>query len=261
MAGRPFLTGRVALVTGGVRGIGRAIAVRLAAEGAAVAVNYRSSATDAASTVEEIDAGGGKAVALQADVADYASARQLVDRTLEHLGGLHILVNNAGIARDRLLMEMEPDDWLEVMRVNFGGTFNCTRAAADVFALQGEGSIVNIASITATRVRVGQSNYAASKAAILAFTRSCAVELGPHGIRVNAVLPSYVATELVGGADTDEARQLKRISPLRRLTSAEDVANTVAYLVGPEAQGISGAEIPVDGASSIPLGPPPRRPA
>ena len=163
--------GHVALVTGGSRGIGRATALVLAREGAAVAVNYRSDQQAARDVVAEIEVGGGKAVAIQGDVADFAQAQAVVAQTVLDLGGLHVLVNNAGIAKDALIFNMEPADWFDVMKVNFGGVFNCTKAALPHFASQRDGVIVNMSSMMGERGWTGESNYAASKGAINAFTR------------------------------------------------------------------------------------------
>ena len=165
------LKGRIALVTGASRGIGRAIAQTLAAEGAAVGVNYRSGKEKAEEVVKAITAAGGRAVALSGDVAEFAQAKTLVEQTVKELGGLHILVNNAGIAKDGLIFNLEPEDWLSVMRVNFGGVFNCTKAAMGHFMAQREGVIVNVSSVMGERGWIGESNYASSKGAVNAFTR------------------------------------------------------------------------------------------
>src|SRR3954454_1549894 len=193
------LEGRRALVTGGSRGIGRAICVALAAEGASVGVNYRSGKEQAEEVVREIEAAGGTAVAIGGDVADYDQGQAAVASAIETLGGLDVLVNNAGIAKDALIYNMEPGDWLDVMRVNFGGVFNCTKAVLGQFMSQREGAIVNISSVMGERGWLGESNYAASKGAINAFTRCSALELARFGVRVNAVLPGFVPTELVEG--------------------------------------------------------------
>ena len=169
------LKGRIALVTGASRGIGRAVAQVMAAEGAAVGVNYRSGREKAEEVVKEITAAGGRAVALSGDVADYGQAKALVEQTVKELGGLHILVNNAGIAKDGLIFNMDPEDWLAVMRVNFGGVFNCTKAVMSHFMGQREGVIVNVSSVMGERGWIGESNYAASKGAVNAFTRCSAV--------------------------------------------------------------------------------------
>lgn len=246
---------RVALVTGGSRGIGRAIALDLAAHGAAVAVNYRSGEAQAQEVVREIEQAGGKAIAIQGDVAEYAQAEALVQETIERLGGLHMLINNAGIARDVLIFNMGPNDWLDVMRVNFGGVFNCTKAVSEHFMSQRDGVIVNISSVMGERGWIGESNYAASKGAVNAFTRCCAVEFARFGIRVNAVLPGFAPTELVGGLVEKQGGKgiLKQI-PMRSFASVEEVAHVVTFLAGPESSYMTGSLITVDGGASTILG-------
>jgi 3-oxoacyl-[acyl-carrier protein] reductase len=246
---------RVALVTGGARGIGRAIALALAAEGAAVAVNYRSGREEAEAVVAEIVAGGGRAVALGADVSDPDAARVLVGRTIEELGGLHVLVNNAGIARDGLLYTMKPEDWLDVMRVNFGGTFNCTQAAMAHLMGQRSGAIVNVSSVMGERGWTGESNYAASKAAINAFTRCAAVELARFGVRVNAVLPGFAPTELVNGLlERDGGKGVKRQIPMRSFARVEEVARVAVFLASDDAAYMTGSLMTVDGGAAAVLG-------
>jgi 3-oxoacyl-[acyl-carrier protein] reductase len=246
---------RVALVTGGSRGIGRAIALRLAAEGAAVGVNYRSDGEAALEVVAEIEAAGGRAIALQGDVSEFAEAEAVVAKTTAEFGGLHVLVNNAGIARDALVFNMEPEDWLAVMKVNFGGVFNCTKSAVPYFAGQRDGVIVNISSMMGERGWTGESNYAASKGAINAFTRCCAVELARFGIRVNAVLPGFSPTEMVAGLlDKDGGKGIKRQIPLRGFAAVEDVAGAASYLAGPHSAYLTGALLPVDGGVGAQLG-------
>ena len=213
----------------GSRGIGRAIAQALAAEGAAVAVNYRSGKEEAEEVVQEIKAAGGRAVALPGDVSDYDQAETLVEQTVEQLGGLHVLVNNAGIAKDALIFNMEPEDWLDVMRVNFGGVFNCTKAAMGHFMGQRDGVIVNVSSVMGERGWIGESNYAASKGAVNAFTRCCAMELARFGVRVNAVLPGFAPTELVAGLiEKDGGKGIKKQIPMRDFGTVEEVARVVA---------------------------------
>lgn len=248
------LQGRAALVTGGSRGIGAAICRSLASEGAAVAVNYRSGEKQAREVVEEITAGGGMAVAVQGDVADYEEAEAAVGQAVDELGGLHILVNNAGISRDALIFNMGPDDWLDVMRVNFGGVFNCTKLAMAHFMQQRDGAIVNISSVMGERGWVGESNYAASKGAVNAFTRCSAVELARFGVRVNAVLPGFVPTELVAELVDKGGKGIKKQIPMRDFGTADDVARVVTFLAGPDATYLTGSLITVDGGSAAQLG-------
>lgn len=249
------LDGRAALVTGGSRGIGRAIAVALAGEGAAVAVNYRSAEAEADAVVAEINDAGGKAVAVGGDVADPAEAQQVVEHAIAGLGDLHVLVNNAGIARDVLIYNMEPADWLDVMRVNFGGVFNCTKAAMNHFMPQRDGVIVNISSVMGERGWIGQSNYSASKGAVNAFTRCAAVELARFGVRVNAVLPGFAPTDLVAGlVEKDGGKGIKKQLPLRALGQVEEVARVATFLAGPDSSYMTGALVPVDGGASAQLG-------
>lgn len=249
------LDGRVALVTGGSRGIGRAISLALAAEGAAVAVNYRSGEAQAQEVVGEIEAQGGRAVAVPGDVADYEQAEALVRRTVEALGGLHVLVNNAGIARDGLIFNLKPDDWLDVMRINFGGVFNCTKAAMGEFMSQRDGVVINISSVMGERGWIGESNYAASKGAINAFTRCAAVELARFGVRVNAVLPGFSPTELVAGlVQKDGGKGIKKQIPMKDFGQVEEIAKVVAFLAGPDASYMTGAFVTVDGGASTILG-------
>jgi 3-oxoacyl-[acyl-carrier protein] reductase len=249
------LEGRSALVTGASRGIGRAVALALAAEGAAVAVNYRSGRAQAQEVVEVIRERGGHAVVLQGDVSEFRQAQALVDATIEQLGGLHVLVNNAGVAKDALIYSMQPDEWLDVMRVNFGGVFNCTKAAMGHLMSQRDGVIVNVSSVMGERGWTGESNYAASKAAINAFTRCSAMELARFGVRVNAVLPGFAPTELVAGlTERDGGKGILRQLPVRRFAAVEDVAQVVAFLAGPAAGYMTGSLVNVDGGATAMLG-------
>lgn len=245
----------VALVTGGSRGIGRAIALALAAEGAAVAVNYRSGEAEAAEVVAEIESNGGRAISVGGDVSDYEQAGAVVNRTVEELGGLQVLVNNAGISRDALIYNMEPGDWLDVMKVNFGGVFNCTKAVLPVFMSQRKGAIVNVSSVMGERGWTGESNYAASKGAVNAFTRCCALEFARFGIRVNAVLPGFVPTELVEGLlDKDGGKGIKNQIPMRAFGTIDQVAQATVFLAGPDAGYMTGSLMSVDGGASTALG-------
>ena len=249
------LKGRMALVTGASRGIGRAIAEVLASEGAAVAVNYRSGKEKAEEVVKGITAKGGKAVALPGDVADFAQAKTLIEQTVKELGGLHILINNAGIAKDGLIFNLEPEDWLSVMRVNFGGVFNCTKAVMNHFMAQRDGVIVNVSSVMGERGWIGESNYAASKGAVNAFTRCCAMELARFGVRVNALLPGFSPTELVAGLVAKEGgKGIKKQIPMRDFGSVEEIARVAVFLAGPDSGYMTGSLVPVDGGASTALG-------
>src|SRR3954453_6671643 len=249
------LDGRIALVTGASRGIGRGIAEALAAEGAAVAVNYRSGADAANEVVAAIEAAGGRAIAVQGDVSELEEAERVVKQTIEDLGGLHILVNNAGIARDKLVLNMDPQDWLDVMKVNFGGVFNCTKAAIEHFMGERTGSIINISSVMGQRGWLGESNYSASKGAVNAFTRCCAMECARFGVRVNAVLPGFVPTELVEGLTSkDGGKGVLDQVPFRRFGEVEDVAGIVAFLASEDSKYMTGSLFTVDGGSSAVLG-------
>ena len=246
---------RVALVTGASRGIGRSIALTLAQRGAAVAVNYRSHREEALSVVKEIEEAGGTAVAIGADVSDPEAAAELVGESLSRLGGLHILVNNAGITSDGLIYNMAPDAWTEVMRVNFGGTFHCTHAVAKHFMSQRDGAIVNISSVMGERGWIGQSNYSASKGAINAFTRASAIELARFNVRVNAVLGGVVPTDLINEIlDRDGGKGMRRQVPMREFATVEQVASVAAFLAGPDAAYVTGELVLVDGGLASQLG-------
>src|SRR4051812_12299438 len=249
------LDGRIALVTGASRGLGRGIAEALAAEGAAVGVNYRSGADQAGEVVAAIEAGGGRAIAIQGDVSVYADAERVVQEAIDGLGGLHILVNNAGISKDKLVHAMEPEDWQSVMNVNFGGTFNCTKCALQHMMRERDGSIVNISSVMGQRGWVGQANYSASKGAVNAFTRCAAMELARFDIRVNAVLPGFVPTELVEGLTSkDGGKGVLDQVPFRRFGEVQDVAGIVTFLAGADSKYMTGSLFTVDGGSSAVLG-------
>jgi 3-oxoacyl-[acyl-carrier protein] reductase len=249
------LEGRVALVTGGSRGIGRAIAEALAREGAAVGVNYRSGKELAEEVVTGIVDSGGRAAAIGGDVSDYGDAETLVEQTVEQLGGLHIVVNNAGVARDALIYNMDPGDWLDVMRVNFGGTFNCTKAALSVFMKERDGVIVNISSVMGERGWTGESNYAASKGAVNAFTRCAAVEFARFGIRVNAVLPGFAPTDMVAGLmDKDGGKGISKQIPMKHFGTVDEVAQAAVFLAGPDSSHMTGSLIVVDGGVSAQVG-------
>jgi 3-oxoacyl-[acyl-carrier protein] reductase len=232
------LEGKLALVTGASRGIGRAIAVELAAAGAQVVVGYRSGAEEADSLVAEI---GGRAV--QADVADPEQAAGLV----EEAGDLDILVNNAGLTRDGLIARMSDEDWRKVLDTNLGGVFYTCRAAARGMMRRRSGAIVNLTSVVGLHGNPGQTNYAASKAGIIGFTKSLARELAPRGVRANAVAPGYIQTALTDVLPEDVQQAILTNTPLARLGTPEDVAGAVRFLCSDEASFVTGEVLLVDG--------------
>jgi 3-oxoacyl-[acyl-carrier protein] reductase len=241
------LAGRVALVTGASRGIGSAIARRLAADGAAVAVNYVSNAAAADATVAAIERAGGRALAVAFDVGDGHAVRAGVARVVDALGGLDILVNNAGIARDGLVLRLKEEDWEAVLRTDLTGVFLCTKAAARVMLKAGGGRIVNVASVVAEIGNAGQAAYAAAKAGVIGFTKAVARELASRGITVNAVAPGLVASEMTA-AIGDEQRAAYRLAiPLGRDAETAEIAAAVAYLASPEAGYVTGHVLRVNG--------------
>jgi 3-oxoacyl-[acyl-carrier protein] reductase len=236
------LEGRVALVTGASRGIGAAIARELARGGARVAVNYRANAEAAQAIANEIDG-----IAVQADVAAASAAAELVDHVEDELGGLDILVNNAGITRDTLLARMSDEDWSSVIETNLNGVFHTCRAVARKMLRKRSGAIVNLTSFVGVHGNPGQANYAASKGGIIGFTKALAKELGARGVRVNAVAPGYIATELTGTLPDDLRQRILDVTPLGRLGEPEDVARAVRFLCSDEAAFITGEVLLVDG--------------
>jgi 3-oxoacyl-[acyl-carrier protein] reductase len=247
----PLLVDKVALVTGASRGLGRAVALELASRGADVIVNYRHSREAAATVVDAVEQKGRRAIAVQADVADFDQASELVNVALTQMGGLDILVNNAGITRDALLMRMEEEDWDAVMRVNLKGVFNVCKAAVRTFIRQRSGRIINISSVSGMLGQTGQTNYAASKAGLIGFTKSLARELGTRGITVNVVAPGFIPTDLNASLEEAWKTRLLDLIPLGHFGKPEDVAWVVAFLAGDEAAYITGAVLPVDGGLSM----------
>ena len=240
--------GKVAIVTGASRGIGRGIAVRLALEGARVVVNHRGSADGAEDTAELIRAAAGEALVVQADVSDLAEAQRLVKEVQAAFGRVDVLVNNAGTTRDTLLMMMKEDQWDTVIDTNLKSVFNCCKAAARSMVKQRYGRIVNISSVSGLAGQAGQTNYAASKAGVIGFSKSLAKELGSRNVTVNVVAPGFVPTVLTEPILNDENRQAAmEATPLGRLGTPEDIAAAVAFLASDEASFITGQVLSVDG--------------
>ncbi|MGB4677802.1 MAG: 3-oxoacyl-[acyl-carrier-protein] reductase [Aggregatilineales bacterium] len=238
---------RIAIVTGASRGIGRAIAEELARRGARVVVNYNSSAAAAEEVVQAICNEGGEAIAVQADVSDMEQAQQLVKATLDAYGGLDILVNNAGTTRDMLLMMMSESDWDDVLRINLKSAYNCSKAALRPMMRKRYGRIINMTSVAGIAGNPGQTNYSASKAGLIGFTKSLAREVGSRNITVNAVAPGFVPTELTASLPEEIREASIQQIPLGRWGTAEEVAFAVAFLASDEASYITGHVLSVDG--------------
>ena len=245
------LAGRVALVTGSSRGIGRATALRLAGLGARVIVNYRSDEAGARETCAAIGAADGQAVAVAADVSREEDVQRLFQEAESRLGPVTILVNNAGTTNDRLIMQMKLDDFQQVIQTNLVSAFLCTRAALRPMLKARWGRIVNVTSISGMMGQVGQANYAASKAGLIALTKSTAREVASRNITANAVAPGYVPTDLTANVSQEFKDYYMQITPLKRYGSADEVAATIAFLCSPDAGYITGQTIAVDGGISM----------
>jgi 3-oxoacyl-[acyl-carrier protein] reductase len=243
--------GRVAIVTGASRGIGRAIALELARRRARVVVNYQSSAEAAAQVVAEIETAGGEAVARQADVGDTAQAESLVKFAIEHFGDLHILINNAGITRDGLIMTMSEADWDRVLQTNLKSTFNCSKAAVRYMLRKRYGRIVTVTSVSGLIGNPGQTNYSASKAGQIGFTKSLAREVASRNITVNAIAAGYIETEIWNKVPEAARQAMLTMIPLGRRGQPEDIAQAAAFLASDEAAYITGHVLSVDGGMAM----------
>jgi 3-oxoacyl-(acyl-carrier-protein) reductase len=225
------LDGKTAIVTGAGRGIGRAIAKELGATGANVVVNYANSADSAMEVAEEIREYGPKAIPIRADVTDYDQVGEMISQTLETFGQIDILVNNAGITRDKTLKNMTRDHWDEVIHVNLGSTFNCTKQVLPFMLERKSGKIVNISSFVALAGNIGQSNYAATKAGIIGFTKSVALEVARQGITINAVCPGFTETDMLRGVPENIRQRILEKIPMSRFGTGEEIASCVRFIV------------------------------
>ena len=245
------LSGKIALVTGAGRGIGRQIALTLAGYGATVIVNYNGSKEKAEETVKEIGENGGQAEAIQCSVADFSQSRELIDTIVKKYGRLDILVNNAGITRDNLLMKMSEEDFDAVVNTNLKGVFNCIKHIARQMLKQKSGRIINMSSVSGVLGNAGQANYCAAKAGVIGITKSAARELASRGITVNAVAPGFIATEMTDVlSDSVKAAATEQI-PMKHFGSTQDIAETVAFLASDKAGYITGQVLSVDGGMAM----------
>ena len=242
-----LLEGKVAIVTGASRGIGKAIAQQFIAQGAKVAFTYRSSAEAAAALENELSAGGGTVKGFQSDAASMTDAERLVGEVVEAFGTVDIVINNAGITDDTLLMRMTEEQWDRVISVNLKSCFNLTKAVMRTMLKARSGSIVNISSVVGVQGNAGQANYAASKAGILGFTKSVALELGSRNIRCNAIAPGFIETEMTAKLDADTVQGWRDAIPLKRGGTPEDVANLCVFLASDMSAYITGQTLNVDG--------------
>ncbi|WP_350345150.1 3-oxoacyl-[acyl-carrier-protein] reductase [Proteinivorax tanatarense] len=246
-----MLQGKTALVTGGSRGIGRAIAIKLAKLGANLVLNYRSSSQAVEEVVEEIKGYGVEAIAVQGDVSSFEQSQSVIKKAVEHFNSLDILVNNAGITADGLIMRMKEEDFDKVVQVNLKGAFNCIRHGSTQMIRQKSGKIINIASVIGITGNAGQSNYAAAKAGMIGLTKSVAKELAPRGITVNALAPGFIETDMTKVlGDKVKEESLKNI-PLKKFGSPEDIAEAVGFLASEKASYITGQVLNVDGGMVI----------
>ncbi|WP_270181838.1 3-oxoacyl-[acyl-carrier-protein] reductase [Alkalihalobacillus sp. CinArs1] len=236
-----------ALVTGGSRGIGRAIALELASEGMNVAVNYAGSEAKANEVVEEIKAAGGQAIAIQANVGNMEEVQGMVKEVISEFGSLDVLVNNAGITRDNLLMRMKEQEWDDVINTNLKGVFNCTKSVTRQMMKQRYGRIINVASVVGVAGNAGQANYVAAKAGVIGLTKTTAKELASRNITVNALAPGFIETDMTDELSEEVKSGMKGQIPLGRLGAAEDIAKAVKFLASDDANYITGQTLHIDG--------------
>jgi 3-oxoacyl-[acyl-carrier protein] reductase len=245
------LKDQIALVTVVSRGIGRAIAQAFAAEGARVAIVYRGSRESADQLAAEINDKGGKAITLQADVADAVSVQACVQHVEQELGSITILVNNAGVIEDDLFVRMKPEAWNKVIQTNLGGVFNFCHAVAFGMMQRRAGRIINISSVAADHVNMGQTNYSASKGAINSFTRALAVELAKRGVTVNAIAPGFIETDMSAAVRNKAGDRIAKYIPMRRIGKPEDIARVAVFLASADSSYITGQVLTVDGGLTL----------
>ena len=246
-----MLEGKIALVTGASRGIGRQVALTLGAKGATVIVNYNGSAAKAEEVVKEIEAAGGKAEALQCNVSDFEACGQMLADIVSRHGRLDILVNNAGITRDNLLMKMSEEDFDAVVNTNVKGVFNCIKHIARQMLKQKSGRIINMSSVSGVLGNAGQANYCAAKAGVIGITKSAARELASRGITVNAVAPGFIVTEMTDVLSDSVKEAATEKIPMKKFGETQDIANAVAFLASDEAKYITGQVLCVDGGMAM----------
>lgn len=242
-----LLEGKTALITGASKGIGKAIAIKFAANGANVAFTYLSSVEKGQALEEELSALGVKVKGYRSDASDFKAAEELINSVVEDLGGLDILVNNAGITKDNLLMRMTEEMWDDIMKVNLKSCFNTVKASSRTFMKQRSGSIINMSSVVGVKGNAGQANYAASKAGIIGFTKSIALELGSRNIRCNAIAPGFIETEMTEVLDEKTIQTWRDAIPLKRGGAPEDVADACVFLGSDMSSYITGQVLQVDG--------------
>ena len=242
-----LLEGKTAIITGGSRGIGKGIVEIFAQHGANVAFTYSSSAEASNKIVEEVSKAGVKVKAYKSDAASYDDAQKLVDEVLEEFGSIDILINNAGITKDNLLMRMSEDDFDKVIEVNLKSVFNMTKAVQRTMLKQRKGSIINMSSVVGVKGNAGQANYAASKAGVLGFTKSVALELGSRNIRCNAIAPGFIETERTGKLDETVVESWRNAIPLKRGGTPDDIANVCVFLASDLSAYVTGQVLSVDG--------------
>lgn len=247
---RTIFQGKTVIISGATRGIGRAIALEFASEGAKISFNFINSSTEAESLVHQIKGLGTEAKAFQVDITDYEGVKFWVDETRDLFGDIDIVVNNAGIIKDRALALMEQSDWRDVIATNLDGTFNLTRAAIVPLMKQKRGVVINISSISGITGTSRQVNYAASKAGIIGFTKALSREVAPYNIRVNAVAPGFVETEMLGDLKEEYRKLMMKQIPLSRVGKPEEIAKAVRFLASDDAGYITGHTLVVDGGMS-----------